>query len=232
MKRLYSAVQVESAEAGYAVLLDGRPVRTPGGVSLILPVRALAQVIAGEWDAQEAQVRPDKMPIMRLAASALDRVLPAPDGAIDQMAGYGATDLVCHRADAPADLVALQDAAWQPLVDWAADALGAPLTVTVGVVPVAQPPAALSALRDALARHPPMALAALQLATASSGSVVIALALAGGILDAASAAAASQIDETFQAERWGEDEEAALRRVALADDIAAAARFLELLDGA
>ncbi len=229
MKRAYSAVTVDAAEGGHCILLDGRQLRTPAGAELTLPARLLAEAIAGEWSAQAEQVRPDTMALMRLAAIAIDRVQPAPDGAIGQIAAYAATDLVCYRAEAPPELVARQSAAWQPMVDWAASALHAPLKVTAGLVPVAQPQAALSAVRDAVARHSPMALAALQLATVASGSVVIALAMAGGEVDAASAVAASQIDETFQAERWGEDAEAAKRRAQLADDIAAAARFLELL---
>ncbi len=228
MKRFYAAVTVDAAAGGFCILLDGRHVRTPAGAPLTLPARLLAEAIAGEWAAQDDQVRLDTMALMRLAATAVDRVLPAPGAVIDQIAAYAATDLVCYRAEAPAELVTRQSAAWQPMVDWAADALHAPLTVTAGVVPVAQPQAALSAVREAVARHSPMALAALQLATAASGSVVIALALADGFLDAASAARASQIDETFQAERWGEDVEAAKRRSALKDDIAAAGRFLDL----
>lgn len=232
MKRLYAAVTVDAAAGGFRILLDGRHVRTPARAPLSLPARLLAEAIAGEWAAQGDQVRPDTMALMRLAATAIDRVLPAPHAAIDQIAAYAATDLVCYRAEAPPELVARQNAAWQPLVDWAAEALQAPLGITAGLAPVVQPQAALSAVREAVARHSPMALAALQLATAASGSVVIALALAGGILDAASAAAASQIDETFQAEHWGEDAEAAKSRAVLKDDIAAAARFLDLLGDA
>ncbi len=232
MKRVYSAAGVDAVEGGYCVTLDTRPLRTPARAVLVLPRRALAEAVAAEWAAQAELVRPHTMPLMRLAATAVDRIAPEHETAIDQIAAYATSDLVCYRAETPADLVARQTAAWQPLVKWAAEALAAELVVTRGVVPVTQPPTAMSALRAAVARHEPMAMAALQQATTATGSLVIGLALAAGRLDAGEAHDAGQVDETFQAEHWGEDAEAAGRRAALKDDIAAAARFLELLRAA
>ena len=229
MKRFYAVVSVDTAGDDFCILLDGEQVRTPVGALLTLPTRLLAEAIAKEWAGQDYEVQPNSMVLMRLAATAIDRIIPAPSAAIDQIAAYAATDLICYRAKSPVELVTRQEVAWQPLVDWAVEVLGAPLKVAASVVPITQPRATLAALRKAVARQAPMALAALHLATVSSGSVVIALALAGGFLDAAAAAQASQIDETFQAELWGEDADAVKSRDALRDDISTAACFLDLV---
>jgi chaperone required for assembly of F1-ATPase len=170
------------------------------------------------------------MPLTQLASTAIDRVAPQRDAIVQQVAAYAGTDLVCYRAAHPPELAARQQAVWQPLIDWAVLRYDAPLEITAGVIPIAQPPASLRAFAAAVAEQDDLALAALHLATGASGSLVIALALGEGRLDAAEAFAASQLDESFQIEAWGEDEEQARRRRALAGDIAAAARFLSLLD--
>ena len=229
MKRVYTEVAVEPAEDGFAIMLDGRPVRTPGRRMLAVPSRALAEAIAAEWRAQGDRVEPRSMPLTRLASTALDLVGQRRPAIVDEIAAYAGTDLVCYRADAPAELAARQHAAWQPLLDWAAARYGAALVVTQGVVPRPQPPEALAALRRAVEAYDDMALVALHAATAAAGSLIVALALLDGRIDAAEAFAASQLDETFQIEAWGEDAEAAARRRAVAADIAAAARFLSLL---
>ena len=153
------------------------------------------------------------------------------DKIVAEIANYAATDLVCYRAEHPPALVARQEAMWQPLVDWAAGRYDAGLAVTAGVVPLAQSPASLKAYAGAVAALDDFRLTALQAATGACGSLVIALALYERRLDADAAFAASQLDETFQIEAWGEDSEATARRAALAADITAVARFLELLDG-
>ncbi len=148
---------------------------------------------------------------------------------VEELAGYGAHDLVCYHAETSADLAARQQACWQPLLDWAARALDAPLAVTTGVVSIEQPPEALAALREAVAARDAFELTALSAAATAAGSLVIALALAEGRIDAAAAFDAAQLDESYQIERWGEDPEAARRRAAIKADLAAAARFLALL---
>jgi len=168
------------------------------------------------------------MPLTRLANSALDRVAPRRTEVLDQVAAYGASDLVCFRAEKPAALVERQATAWQPLVDWAAATLAAPLQVTSGIVPITQPPETLAALRMALEALDDFELGAVGQLTATTGSLVIALALDAGRLTPDEAFAASQLDETFQMEAWGEDDEALARRAALEAEIAAAARFLAL----
>jgi len=227
-KRLYDAAAAVPADGGLTVALDGRPVRTPAKAPLVVPGAALAEAIASEWAAQDAEVRPETMPLTRLANSAIDRVAARRAEVVDQVAAYGNTDLLCFRADAPSALVERQTAVWQPLVDWAAATLGASLRVTTGIVPVAQPPETLAALRMALEALDDFELGAVGQLTAATGSLVIALALDAGRLTPDEAFAASQLDETFQMEAWGEDDEALARRAALEAEIAAAARFLAL----
>jgi chaperone required for assembly of F1-ATPase len=229
MKRFYKDASAQAVEGGFGVALDGRTLRTPAKLPLVLPRLALAEAIAAEWQAQEDEVRPHTMPLMRLATTAVDLVAKRHADVVAEITNFAETDLVCYRADHPPELAARQHAIWQPLVDWATLRYDAPLVVTAGIVPVAQKPATLHALTAAVAAYEPMALTALHAATTASGSLVIALALLEGRLDAEGAFAASQLDETFQIEQWGEDYEAAARRAALKADIAAAARFVALL---
>ncbi len=229
LKRVYKKVAVDAVEGGYRVTLDGKPLHTPARAPLVLTRRALIEAIAAEWNAQIEKVRPDTMPIMQLVSTAIDRVTPQRDRVAADTAGYAATDLVCYRAELPAELVARQHRTWQPLVDWVRREFDAPLTVTVGVMPRVQPAEALQALRRTVDALDDLELTALQALTGVCGSLVIALALRGGFIDADQAWAASQLDETFQIEQWGEDAEAAKRREALLTDIRNTARFLELL---
>ena len=229
VRRFYAAVAVAPTEGGFAITLDGRPVRTPAKARLAVPGRALADAIAAEWAAQRERIDPASMPLTRLASTAVDLVTPRRDAVVAEITKYAATDLVCYRADHPPELVARQHRAWQPLVEWVAQRYAAPLEVTTGILPQPQSGASLAALRQAVDAYDAMALAALNFATAACGSMVLALALAEGRLDAAEAFAAAQLDESFEIEQWGEDAEQMARRAALGDDIAAAAQFLALL---
>jgi chaperone required for assembly of F1-ATPase len=229
MKRVYKKATATAVDGGWGVALDGKPMRTPGWNPLALPTEALAVAIAAEWDAQQDEVRPAAMPLTRLAATAIDRTAPQRNGVIDEVAGYAGTDLVCYRADHPPALAARQHAAWQPLLDWAILRYDAALAVTAGVIPTRQAPAALKAFAAAVAAQDDFRLTALHALTAACGSLVIALAVLENRLDANEAFGASQLDESFQIEAWGEDAEAAARRQGLAADIAAAARFIQLL---
>ena len=229
MRRVYREVTITPVDRGWGVALDGRPLRTPAKQPLILPTEPLAAAIAAEWDAQPTEIRPATMPLFRLAATANDRAARQRDLIVAETANYAGTDLVCYRADQPPALAARQHAVWQPLIDWASRRYGVALIVTSGILPARQPEATLRAFAAAVAAQDDFRLTALHSLTAACGSLVIALALAEGRLDAEAAFAASQLDETFQIEAWGEDAEAAKRRQALAGDIEAAARFLELL---
>ncbi len=229
MKRFYKDVAIVESAARYAVTLDGRTMRTPGKALLDLPSRKLAEAIAREWAAQHDEIDPHSMPLTRFANSATDRVAPRRGAVAEEIAGYAATDLLCHRVATPEDLAARQDAVWQPVLDWAAERYGAALCVTRDVVAVPQPAAALSALLQAVEEHDDFALSALHSLTATSGSVVLALAVSGGRLSASEAAEASLLDEAYQAEQWGDDPEAVQRRDGIHAEIASAARFLECL---
>ncbi|MCZ6510844.1 MAG: ATPase [Alphaproteobacteria bacterium] len=230
MKKFYETVTVEAHQTAstFAVMLDQKSAQTPARQPLQVPSAALAQAIAAEWEAQSDQIAVDLMPLTQVAATALDRVSSNTASYAQTIAAYGGTDLVCYRALNPDALVALQTAAWQPLIEWVAEAFSASLTVTGGVTPVVQPPTTLAALQDAVADHDIFELASLGLATTASGSLVIALALSHGRIDADAAFAAGCLDEIWQAEQWGSDEDAETSRRNSRADIETAALFFEL----
>jgi chaperone required for assembly of F1-ATPase len=229
MKRFYQRAEAAKMAVGYAITLDGKPIKTPGKRDLLVPSGALAAAIAEEWNTQETEVRTATMPLTRLATTAVDRVATQRDAIIRQTANYAATDLVCYRATHPPALAARQQAVWQPLIDWAVLRYDAPLSVTTGVIPTKQSATSLRAFAAAVAEQDDFALTALHVATAACGSLVVGLALIEGHLDAEEAFALSQLDESFQIEAWGEDAEQAERRRTLAADIQAAARLISLL---
>jgi chaperone required for assembly of F1-ATPase len=231
VKRIYRKAEPVPVAGGHGVALDARLIKTPGRRDLTVPSPALAAAIAAEWEAQHGEIRREKMPLTRLASVTIDRDAAQREAVVRQIAHYADTDLVCYRAAHPPALAARQQAVWQPLLDWAAERYAAPLTVTSGVIPSSQPAASLAAFTAAVAAYDDFPLTALHAATAACGSLVIALALLEGRVNPAEAFAASQLDESFQIEAWGEDAEQAERRAALAADIAAAAEFMALLPG-
>lgn len=231
MKRFYKTAGLTEVPEGFGVALDGKPVRTPAKRLLVVPTRALAEAIADEWLAQGDTVDPKRLPLTRLASIALDLVAPRREAVIAEVVKYAGTDLVCYRASEPPELVARQHAAWQPLIDWATLRFDAPLSVTSSILPITQSTATLKAFEVAVAAYDSHRLAALHLATAACGSLVVALALIEGRIDAEAAFAAAELDESYEIERWGEDAEQAKRRQGLRDDIALAARFEALLRG-
>lgn len=218
-KRFWVAATTEACDGGFTVRLDGRPVKTPAKAPLVVPTQAMAQAIAAEWEAQTGLVRPETMPATRSANSAIDKVAPLFDAVVGEIAGFGGSDLLCYRAVDPPALIARQESGWGPLLDWAATALDAPLVVTHGVIPVPQPAESLARLRAIVAGHSAFELAALHDLVAITGSLILGLAVARGRLSVDTAFDLSRIDEHWQIEQWGEDEEAAaaeaLRRAAL-----------------
>ena len=229
MKRFYKEAAVGEAEGGFQVLLDGRAVRTPAKAPMVLPNRALTEAIVGEWREQGEDIRPSTMPLMALSSTTLDITAKHRDLVVGQVAAYAATDLLCYRVDHPAELAAREVQVWQPLLDWAALRYDAVLHVVVGVMPREQPEGACRALAAAVASYDDWRLTALQTATTACGSLVIGLALIEGRIDAAGAFEASQLHESYQIERWGEDHESTRHRTALRADIADVRRFAELL---
>ncbi|MBC7952020.1 MAG: ATPase [Rhodospirillaceae bacterium] len=229
IKRFYKQADVAEAEGGFAIHLDGRPIKTPAIRQLIVPSRALAEAMAAEWNEQGEEVFPALMPMTQLASTAVDRIGPERAVIQEQMAKFATTDLLCYRAEFPPDLVGRQTSQWQPLLDWAAQTLGAALVVTAGIMAVEQPKAALIALNAHLDGYDVWRLTVAQAACAASGSLVLALALADGRLTGTETFELSQLDETYQIEQWGEDYEAADRRDVLKRDILAAERLLTLI---
>jgi len=228
MKRFYKDVAVVARDGRFAVELDARPVRTPRRNLLALSSRALAEAIAEEWRRQDDEVVPTSMPMLRLANTALDVIGAQRDAVIDNIAGYGGSDLVCYWADGPEALVARQRLTWQPLLDWLEQRFSVRLRCTGGLAPVEQDVAHLAALRQAVAAFDDMELAVANDLTTISGSLVIALAVLHGKLDVEQAWTAAHVDEAFQAERWGEDHEAAARAARLQGELREAGRFLGL----
>lgn len=234
MKRFWDSATVVAEEAGgHSVRLDGRPVRLPGGTPLHLGSMAMAEAVAAEWNAvgggaKGGTMRMEELPITRLLGTAQERIAPDPAPMIDGLTKYGETDLLCYRAEEPA-LAAQQAREWQPVLDWLALQHDAPLRVTEGVMPVAQAPEALAALRRAVAAHRAEELAALGMLVPALGSLALALALSAGRLGAEEAHRLSILDELFQERLWGLDEEAAQRRARIAGEVAFAERFLKLL---
>jgi chaperone required for assembly of F1-ATPase len=204
-------------------------VRTPAGGGRAVPNKSLARAIAGEWQAQREEIDPQTMPLTQLASTAIDRVVPDPLPVARELACFVETDLLCYRAESPRALAEEQDARWQPLLDWFSDTYGVGLSVTLGVMPVAQSEAARNRTRVILESCDPWRLTGIGLAVPALGSVVTGLALADGQIDAEEALSVSLLDEAFQADRWGEDTDARRRRDALRRDIQAAAEFLSLL---
>ncbi len=232
MKRFWDTVSLRQGEAGYAILLDGRPMHLPGGEELRVETEALARAIAEEWQvagsSKGGEMSFADTPLTRLAGTAQQRIAPDPVPTIDAIARYAESDLLCYRAERPEALVARQMRHWQPWLDWAAVAYDAPLRVSSGIAYVKQHRGSIAALRNAVAALDVAALAALGIAVPALGSLVLGLAMAAGRLDAVTAHELGALDELFQVEAWGEDAEAAARRAAIAADVALAARFLQL----
>lgn len=231
MKRFYKEVQVIAGPDGYGVGLDGKMIKTPGRKPILVPNLRLAEAIADEWRAQETEIRPHTMPMMQLAATVIDH-FPVHRQAVEAtILRFAETDTVCYRAEPgqPVELIALQRALWDPLLNWLAQHHGATLLTTSGILPVKQPGEAMEILAHTVSAMNDWRLGAFQSAAASSGSFVIGLALVNGLIDADGAFAAAELDSGFEIDRWGEDAAATARRAIVAFDLAAARRFHDLL---
>ncbi len=229
MKRFYTAASVTGAAPPFGIALDGRPVKTPARVPLALPGRALAEAIAGEWQAQGEEIKPRSMPLTGLANAAIDRVAADRAGFAEALAAYAGSDVLVYRADGPAPLVERQAQAWDPLLAWARTRYDAHFEITTGIVHRPQPPATLARIGAALAALDEFRLAALHPVVTITGSAVIGLAVLEGRLDAGGAYAIGHLDEIWQAEQWGDDPLAIAAREERQGDLAAAARLLALL---
>ena len=226
-RRFYKLADIVPEAGGLALRLDGRRAITPGKKPIAVPNRRLADAIAAEWNAQADTIDPGSMPVTRLANTAIDGVALRHAAVRDEIAAYSGTDLLCYRASEPEGLVARQNAAWNPILAWAEQRFGVRFMLAEGIVHVAQSEEGLTALRAELeAYDDPFRLAGLHLATTLTGSALIALALAAGVLGAEDAWGAAHVDEDWNISQWGEDREAAERRARRFADFRAAALAL------
>ncbi|MBY6165055.1 ATPase [Pseudooceanicola nitratireducens] len=208
-KRFWKEVAVTAGEAGHSVALDGRRVRTPAKRPLVLPTEAMARMVAAEWDAQVDKVDPSTMPVTRGANAAIDKVALQHAEVVEMLAAYGDSDLLCYRAEAPQELVSRQAEGWDPLLDWAAAEFGGRLQAQTGVMHQPQDAAVLAPMTQAVHQMSPFQLAAFHDLVSLSGSLVLGFAAARNARDIDTLWALSRIDEDWQAEQWGVDEEAA-----------------------
>jgi chaperone required for assembly of F1-ATPase len=228
-KRFYTRAGVVESPDGFAITLDDKPVRTPSGRALVAPTADIAGAIAAEWDAQKDNIEPLTMPMTRFANTVADAVVDRVAAVADDIARYFETDLLFYRAGHPQALVAREAALWDIPLFWAADTLGAHFILTEGIVHVRQPDQAIKAARAALPDDP-WSIAALHVVTTLTGSALLALALMRGVLDADQVWASAHVDEDWNIEQWGVDEEVAARRAARLVDFRAAARILNALN--
>jgi chaperone required for assembly of F1-ATPase len=228
-KRFYGSADVVEDEGGFAVTLDGRPIRTPSGKKVIVPSRTIADAVAAEWNAQGETINPLTMPLTRFANSVIEGVVDRVDVVADDVAKYLGSDLLFYRAGHPAALVAREAEHWDPVLFWVADRFGAHFILAEGIVHVAQPESAIKAAREAFPSDP-WSVAALHVVTTLTGSALLALALAHGFRDAAQIWTAAHVDEDWNSAQWGVDEEVAARRAARLVDFDAAAGILKTLN--
>ena len=206
-KRFWKEATVNETDGGFEVLLDGRSVRTPAKARLIVPTHEMATAIAVEWDAQDDEIDPLSMPVTRGANAAIDKVAVQHAEVVELIAAYGDSDLLCYRAAGPVELVQRQAAAWDPIIEWCRDSLDAPLLVAEGVMHIAQPKASLAILHSKVAQMSNFQLAGFHDLVSMSGSLVLALAVVNEHLDVTSAWNLSRVDEDWQIEQWGNDDE-------------------------
>jgi chaperone required for assembly of F1-ATPase len=230
-KRFYAHAGVVETADGFAVTLDDKPIRTPSGRQVVVPTRGIADAIAAEWEAQADTIDPLTMPMTRFANSVIDAVVDRVEAVTDDVAKYFGSDLLFYRAGHPDALVAREASHWDPVLFWAADTLGAHFILAEGIVHIRQPDSAVAAARAALPKDP-WSIAALHVVTTLTGSALLALALLRGVLDSDQVWAAAHVDEDWNMEKWGVDEEVAARRAARLVDFRAAASILKDLNPA
>jgi chaperone required for assembly of F1-ATPase len=228
-KRFYTRAGVTEAPEGFAITLDDKTVRTPSGRALVTPNREIADATAAEWEAQKEDINPLTMPLTRFANSVVDAVVDRVEAVADDIAKYLGSDLLFYRASHPEALVAREAAQWDPVLFWAADTLGAHFILAEGIVHVRQPDSAIAAARAALPADP-WSIAALHVVTTLTGSALLALALNHGVLGSDQVWSAAHVDEDWNIEQWGIDEEVAARRAARLIDFRAAASILKSLN--
>jgi len=229
VNRFWTAAAAHQTGDGFGIGLDGRPIRTPGKAELVVPTQALAQAIAGEWDAQTDKIDPAAMPLTRAANAAIDKVSAQHGEVADMLAAYGDADLLCYRADSPETLVSRQATVWDPFLDWAQSTLGARLQPRRGVVHIPQNQAALETLARQVHALGNFELAAFHDMVSLTGSLILAFATIHRVQPVESIWIASRLDESWQIEQWGSDDEASDLEKQKFQSFATAEKFFCLL---
>lgn len=229
MRRFWKQATAINNGENWQILLDGRQVRTPAGAELNLPTAALAEAVSDEWQAQQDEIDATTMPCFGFAVTAIDRVMPQRDMVIDELSRYGAFDLLCQREGDDLQLAAEQHRLWQPWLDWADQDLQARLETTEGIMPLKQADNAVNRLRGVIAGHDDFRLAGLHQLVTVSGSLVLGLAIGQNRLSAGEGFDLAFLDETWQAGKWGMDDEAEARRHRLRTAMSHASKYLHLL---
>lgn len=229
-KRFWSDVSVGSVEGGFAVFLDDKPLRTPAKAHFVVPTASLSQAVADEWSQLDDQIDPTRLPFTKLSNAAIDNMAEKAGSVVEALAEYAETDLLCYRADSPEGLVMRQTAAWDPILDWIRDTYGLVMVQTTGILPVEQPKVAIDCFLNWLGDMDDFRLMAVHDLIMLSGSIIIARAVVEDHLTSEQGWEASIVDDIWQADAWGEDEEALALRSAKAQDFAIAARMMKYLN--
>lgn len=222
-RRFYKTVEVRACDDGFEVTLDGRILRSPRGGKLVAPTRAIAEMCAEEWAGQGEHIEMAAMHVTRLAFTAVEAIPPAREAVADQIAQYAGSDLLCYFADSPAALVERHENHWGPMLDRAREEIGLVFLRTSGIQHQEQPAETLARVKSLALELNDFELAGLAFGAPLLGSTVLAFALQRGWISGDQAMELSRLDETFQEEQWGVDEEAAER----AANLKLEARMLE-----
>lgn len=228
MKRFYESVAAEPVDGGYQICLDGRPVRTPLKALLVAAQKPLAEAVVQEWQDQDGDIDLNSMPLTALLNVAADHVAPRRADVIAEITAYVETDLLCYRDGQQEELHHLQEARWQPLLDWAEESLLIQLIVTGDVLPISQPPEATTRMVAAVECLEPLALTGMLKLAPLFGSVLLALAVIHGRVSAEEAYDLSVLEDVWQEQKWGQDDEAVQRRASLREEAVATGRLLVL----
>jgi chaperone required for assembly of F1-ATPase len=229
MKRFWKEAAAAPDADGWGVLLDGRPLRTPARAPLNVPRQPLAEAIAAEWSLAGDTVDPRAMPLTGLANAAIDHVARDPAAFAASLSRFARSDLLVYRADHPQPLVDLEARHWDPLLAWARGRFAVEFTVTSGIVPVDQSERTLAALDSVLASLDTFTLAGLAPLVTVGGSLVTGLAVLERAIAVNVGWAAVSLDEQYQLDTWGDDDEARRSLELREADYRAGARFLALL---
>ncbi len=222
-KKFYKSAEVAEEDGLFKVLLDGRPVRTPGKAVLQLNSHSVMENISSEWNAQIERIDPMTMPVTRLINTTIDGVSTDMQAVKEDIIRYAGTDLLCYRAEAPEQLVDQQNELWDPVIDWAQSALNARFVLAAGVMHLDQPPESINAFGVHVGQiDKPAVLAATHVVMTLTGSAILAMAVLKDHLTADEAWKLAHLDEDWNISLWGEDEEAMERRAKRLIDMTAA----------